>query len=279
MTAFRRLGSWVDLWDYDALDPWAATFDMRAKGVKTVFLQTGRYNNPAETSAADFANPTKLATWVAAAHFRGLKIVGWYLPAYEDMDRDVRRTVAIATTRTSDGQRFDGLAIDVEYKGKIGSPTLPDQSSWMQAVATHITRVRTQVGNLFPIGAITPAPLGMAIRPQNWVGFPWETLGAKANVMMPMSYWTYRNDCSTNPSHCAYGYTRENIGEVRRLTNRPAITIHAIGGVGGTSSITTQQVADFVRATREESVYGGSFYDFRVTASDYWPELSKLNTL
>jgi hypothetical protein len=277
VSAFRLMGTWVDRYDYDALEPWAATFDMRSKGVRALFVQTGRYNWPAESAPQDFGDPVKLSSWVAAAHARGLRVVGWYLPAYEDMDRDVRRTVAIKTYRTASGQGFDGLAIDIEYKGNIGAATLPDQDAWMQAVATHITRVRTQVGS-FPIGAITPAPLGMAIRPERWVGFPWETLGTKAHVMMPMSYWTYRDDCPTNPSHCAYGYTKSNIDEVRRLTKRPSIPIHVIGGVGGTSSITTQQVADFVRAARERSVYGGSFYDYRVTAAGYWPELRRFNS-
>lgn len=264
IAAFRRLGAWVDLYDY-GLDPEAATAAMRSHGVRTLYLQTARYN-----SGADIVYPSAVDAWLEHAHRAGIKVVGWYLPAYDEwLSTDVRRTVAIARYITPAGHRFDALAVDIEYKGQTES-----LQEFNDGVAIHLSRVRRAVGTSYPVGAIVPAPLGMAIRPWAWEGFPWATIGRLANVVLPMGYWSYRTDCETNPQHCPYGYTKGNIAEARRLTGLP---VHIIGGVG--HSVTAGEVADFVRGAREARAYGGSLYDYRTTAETFWTPLAGLNLL
>ncbi|MEX2556922.1 MAG: hypothetical protein WEB06_15005 [Actinomycetota bacterium] len=270
LSAFKKLGAWVDLYDYAAIDPEPASADMAARGVKTLYLQTARWNKPAPDDPNVFQDMPLAERWVHAAHANGMKIVGWYLPAYEDMGRDVTRTKAIATYRTSAGQRFDALAIDIEYKGQMSS-----LSEWNAAIVEHIRRVRSKVGAGYPIGAIVPSALAMEIYPQNWVGFPWKSIAAYANVFMPMAYWSYRHDCDSKPEHCAYGYTAGNVQRVRELTEKPGLPVHVIGGVADT--ITTQEVSDFVKAALAVKVYGASLYDYRTTKAEYWAPLQKLN--
>lgn len=270
LAAFRGLGAWVDLYDYGTLEPEASVAHMDAHGVRTVYLQTARWNEPDPASSDVLAGAATAERWVHAAHRRGLKVVGWYLPAYDDLGRDLRRTIAIATYRTSRGQRFDGLAIDVEYKGQVASP-----SQWNPAVLAHARSVRAAVGGRYPVAAIVPAPIGMATRPQRWAGFPWRELAAVSDVFMPMSYWTFRDGCPEVPEHCAFGYTKGNIEQVRALTGRPDIPLHVIGGVG--NECTTAEVVDFVRAAREAGVLGGSLYDYRTTTSAFWGHLGRLN--
>jgi hypothetical protein len=262
--AFRDLGAWVDLFDY-GLDAHDAIAAMRSHGVKALYLQTARYN-----SSADILYPDKVDAWLLEAHRAGIKVIGWYLPAYSEyLDIDVRRTVAIAKYRSPVGQAFDALGIDIEYKGKTSSA-----AEFNSGIVTHLDRVRSGAGSSFTVAAIVPSPVAMALSPSSWQGFPWASIGKKAHVVMPMAYSSYRTDCSTNTAHCPYRYTIDNVNEARRLTGLP---VHVIGGVG--DKLSSGQVSDFVDGARAAHAYGGSLYDYRTTASSFWQYLSKLNLL
>jgi hypothetical protein len=264
VAAFRDLGAWVDLYDY-GLDPKAAIATMHRHGVKTLYLQTSRYS-----SSSDIVYPAGVDAWLLEAHRAGMKVVGWYLPAYSEyLDTDVRRTVAIARYRSPAGHRFDALAIDIEYKGKTSS-----LSEFNSNIVTHLDRVRSGAGSSYTIAAIVPSPVGMSLSPQNWTGFPWASIGRRAHVVMPMAYWSYRTDCGSNPAHCPRQYAIDNVDQARALTKLP---VHVIGGVG--SDVTTSEVSQFVDGARAARAYGGSLYDFRTTSSSFWPYLAKLNLL
>ncbi len=264
VAAFKDLGAWVDLYDY-GLDPHNAIAAMRSHGVKTLYLQTARWS-----SSADIVYPADVDAWLREAHAAGLKVVGWYLPAYSEyMNTDVRRTVAIARYRSPQGHHFDALGVDIEYKGKTSS-----LSEFNSGIVTHLDRVRSGAGSSFTIAAIVPSPIGMSLSPSSWQGFPWASIGKKAHVVLPMAYWSYRTDCATNPAHCPYRYSVDNVNEARRLTGLP---VHIIGGVG--NDVTASEVSAFVNGTRAAHAYGGSLYDYRTTSSSYWPYLEKLNLL
>jgi hypothetical protein len=269
LTIFRGLGTWVDLYDYgtsSGLDPATAVPVMQSRGIRTIYIETARYRS---TSAFDF--PTDIGRWIEAAHAAGMKIVGWYLPAYSTyMNADVSRTVAIATYRSPAGQGFDGLGIDIEYKTSGQA-----RSAWFSDIATHLARVRTGATAAFPIGAITVPPLAMDIYPASWSGFPWAAVGANANIVIPMGYWSYRHDCSSNPNHCPYQYSVGNINAARTRTG--GLPVHLIGGVA--DSVTSQGVADFVKAAHDARAYGASLYDYRTTPSSFWPILAGARSL
>lgn len=261
---FRRLGVWVDYLDY-GLDPDAAVQDFAGHGVRTLYLQTARYSSP-----SDVLYPELVGRWIERAHAAGIAVVGWYLPGYsEHLDTDVRRTLAIARYRSPAGQRFDAVAVDIEYQGASSSV-----AEFNAGVAAHLARVRAAVGASYPVGAIVPAPLGMALNPPAWAGFPWSAIGRHADVVLPMSYWSYRRDCPANPLHCPYQYTRGNTAEVARRTGLP---VHVIGGVG--DEVTAAGVNDFVDGAVDERAYGGSLYDYRTTAPAFWADLERLASL
>jgi hypothetical protein len=238
---------------------------MRSHGVRTLYLQTSRYS-----SSADIVYPSKVDAWLLEAHRAGLKVVGWYLPAYSEyLNTDVRRTVAIAKYRSPAGQAFDALGVDIEYKGKTSSA-----AEFNSGIVTHLDRVRSGAGSSFTIAAIVPSPIGMSLSPSSWQGFPWGSIGSRSHVVLPMAYSSFRTDCSTNTAHCPYRYTIDNVNEAHRLTGLP---VHVIGGVGDRMS--SSQVSDFVNGARAAHAYGGSLYDYRTTASSFWQYLSKLNLL
>ncbi|HEU0131158.1 MAG TPA: hypothetical protein VFQ85_09230 [Mycobacteriales bacterium] len=260
IAAFRDLGAWIDLYD-TSLPVAQAVATMRANGVRTLYIETARYNSPSAVMPAT-------ARWLDAAKANGLRVVGWYLPGYSEyLDRDVARTVAAARYRTPAGHRFDAIGVDIEYMGASAST-----AAFNADVVTQLRRVRDQLGPGYPIAAITPPPTGMALNPNGWAGFPWAGIGQYSDVVMPMAYWSYRRDCPSNPHHCAYLYTKENAALSSRWTGLP---VHVVGGVG--DLVTTAQVADFVRGTKESDAIGGSIYDYATTAPAYWPYLRTLS--
>ena len=263
--AFRGLGAWVDTLDYSALTPATVVADLQAHRVRTLYLQTARYD-----SATDILFPDDVAAWLAAAHAAGIRVVGWYTPDYTDLTRDVRRTLAIASYVSPAGQRFDGIGIDIEYPLTVSSP-----SAWNQAVATQLDRVRA--GTVLPVAAIVLPPVLMRAwpDPSRWAAFPWSTVGADANAVAPMSYWTSytaaKNCAAGQTQFCAYQYTHDNVQLSGQLTGLP---VHVIGGVG--DQATVAEVSDYVRAARDTGAAGGSLYDYRTTKAEFWPYLEQL---
>src|SRR5436189_4709293 len=107
LDAYRGLGSWVDIYDTDAMDdPSAAVAVMAAHGVRTLFLQAGNYKHNG------LVYPGKDAEFIRAAHARGMKVVAWYLPLFKSVDTDFTRVQRSIAFRTSDGQAFDSFALD-----------------------------------------------------------------------------------------------------------------------------------------------------------------------
>lgn len=286
----RRLGAWVDRFDHDTqgrycpagracMSTEAALDEMKARGVRTVYLQTGTY------STAAFAEEPAIIRWLDVAHARGIKVIGWYLPSYEDpVTVEVTKTAAIATFKTPSGNRFDGLGIDIEWRNartpnENGTYRRLSNDEFFTGVTAHLRLVRSRVGVSFPIGAIPFAPLDM--EPElggNWGGFPWSSIGRFADVVLPMSYWTNRyGRCDDGDSrYCVTGYTRENIRRARALTGLP---VHIIGGVTNVARLGTTETRAFVAAARAENAFGGSLYDASHTASSEWTELAGLNRL
>jgi hypothetical protein len=262
---FRVLGAWVDTFDYSVLTPATVVVDLQAHKVRTLYLQTARFD-----SGTDILYPDEVAAWLAAAHAAGIRVVGWYSPDYSDLTRDVRRTLAIASYVSAAGQRFDAVGIDVEYPLTVSSP-----SAWNQAVATHLARVRA--GTTRPLVAIVLPPVLMRAwpDPSRWASFPWPTVGADANAVAPMSYWTSYTAASRcaagDAQFCAYQYTHDNVLLSGQLTGLP---VHVIGGVG--DQATPADVADYVRAARETAAAGGSLYDYLTTKAAFWPYLEQL---
>jgi hypothetical protein len=270
LTIFHGLGTWVDLYDYgtsSGLNPSVAVPAMKSRGVRTIYIETARY-----TSSTAFDFYTAVGQWIEAAHANGMKIVGWYLPGYGTyLDNDVSRTVSIAKYRSPGGQGFDGLGIDIESKGQSSQP----HDAWLADITTHLARSRYGATAAFPIGAIVVPPLAMQLN-TFWNGFPWASVGQYANVVLPMSYWSYRKDCATNPNHCPYQYSLQNINQSRSLTG--GLLVHLIGGVA--DSVTAQGVTDYMKACHDARAYGAGLYDYRTTTNaSFWTILAGANSL
>ena len=148
VAAYRGLGTWVDRFD-DAQwdDPEGTVQAMQALGVRTLFLQTSNYR----TDYALF-RPARMERFIRAAHVAGMRVVGWYLPGFDNLRRDYRRSMAAINFRTSDGQAFDSFGLDIE------SREVTDVTERNARLLRLSRRIRDAVGSSYPLGAIIPAP-------------------------------------------------------------------------------------------------------------------------
>lgn len=267
--AFRGLGAWVDLYDYQlsgaSLQRDSALDDLRRQGVRTVYLQTSRFS-------VGFDMASRAAGWVDAAHARGLQVVGWYLPGYGDLARDLRRTLAIAKLRTPAGGRFDALGVDIEAHTGVGSSNEVDRPTMNRRAVDNLRDVRARTS--LAVAAITPQPTATDGRGESWEGFPWQGVARYSDVVLPMSYWP-----SSCRDACVRDYTATNARSAASWTKLP---VHMAGrgytNRGG-SPVTDRDITAFVDGALAAGVVGGSVYDYASTRTRtaWWPDQRRLN--
>jgi hypothetical protein len=258
--SYRGLGTWVDMYDAKAWnDPAAAVNDMKAHGVRTLYLETANYHLPA--GAATMFRRDDVGALIQQCHLRGIKVVAWYLPGLKDPAKDYRRSMAAIRYRTADGQKFDSFALDIE------ASIVKNVTRRTSRLLRLSRRIRAAVGRSYPLGAIIPSPAGMALHAGYWPGFPYKALAGIYNVFVPMGYYTYHGNGYGN----AYRDTRDNILIIRQKTGRSKIPIHVIAGEGAKSS--GSETIAYVRALREHGALGGSMYDWATTNDASWRAL------
>jgi len=267
---YEGLGTWVDVYDYvpgfqEPGELPAVTVgsidDMAALGVRTLYLQSAQ-DDP--RSPDDTIDRALLGRFLRRAHEHGIEVVAWYLPRFVDVDSDLRRIRALHRFR-SQGQRFDGLALDIEWTEGV-----PDVDARNAALIDLSERVRELVGDEYPVAAIVLEPVLLeVVSPQYWPSFPWKKVEPHYDVWMPMNYWTNRQEDSGYRE--GFKYTEENVRRLRANLEDDDAAVHTIGGIG--DGATAADYEGFVRASREADALGWSVYDFNTVATSAWPRL------
>jgi hypothetical protein len=269
LASYRGLGTWVDVYEYvpalqakgkkPPLTP-SAIDNMKSRGVKTLYLQAAQ--DDTRTPGAT-VKPKLLGQFLQRAHEANIRVVSWYLPHFDDIDADLRHIRGLLDFR-SGGERFDGLALDIEFRGD-----LPDPNARNAALVDLSQRVRALAPNR-PIGAIVLEPVLLEVVNSNfWPDFPWRKIADLYDVWLPLSYWTNRNNDSGFRD--AFRYTDENIRRLRANLGNVDAPVHAVGGIG--DKATAQDYDGFVRAARAQKAIGWSVYNYGVTARSAWSHL------
>jgi uncharacterized lipoprotein YddW (UPF0748 family) len=267
--AFRGLGTWVDVYDYGprfqgsggppAVLP-ASVDDMARLGVRTLYLQAAQDDTRSQGPIVD---RDLVGQFLRRAHRRGVRVVAWYLPHFADVQRDLRYVKALARFR-SGGQRFDGIALDIEWTNDV-----KDADKRNRALVDLAQQSRDVVTDV-PLGAVVLEPVLLEdVNPAFWPNFPWKKLQPSFDVWMPMSYWTNRSTASgwKDP----FKYTNENIRRVRKNLDDPNARVSVIGGIADAASAGDWD--GFVRAAQRQHAIGWSVYDYATTSSSAWPRL------
>jgi hypothetical protein len=193
-----------------------------------------------------------LAEFLIRAHRAGLRVVGWYLPKFGDLEADFANIAAMAGFSVL-GHRLDGIAVDIEYTDDVPDPV--DRNLRLVQLAT---RVRAQMGG-DTLGAIVLPPVQTeVVNPTLWPAFPWRPLAPLFDAWLPMSYWTFRTVASGY--HDGYTYNEESTRRLRADLGDPNAPVHGIGGIG--DLVTIPELDAFVRSLADTSSIGGSIYDW-----------------
>jgi hypothetical protein len=260
LDAYKGLGSWVDIYDDKAwANPGAAVADMARHGVRTLYLETSN-----SRSSFDVKDSSKVATFISAAHAHNIKIVAWYLPDMTKVSKDYSRIEKAINFHTSDGQKFDSFALDIE------SSAVKSESARNKALASLSTKIRSLVGCSYPLGAIIPSPVGLAKKAGYWNAFPYSDVAQRYDVILPMAYYTYHGKGAS----AAYSDAKSNVTILRKQKGCSTVPIHLIGGIAEKSS--SAEVQAFVRAVVDTHCFGGSLYSWPATSSNDWKSLAAI---
>ena len=231
---------------------------MARDGVKTLYLQTGNYEQ-----RVDLVRPGALGRFVDAAHARGMRVVAWYLPSFLSPAQETRRALAAIRFRSAKGERFDSFALDIEA-------SLVRSVSLRTARLLELSaRLRSAVGPRYRLGAIIPSPVGIRRHPAYWPRFPYRQLSRLYDVFLPMAYSTDRH---LRGIRATRAYDTADIAIIRSRTGNPQVPIHLIGGIA--NRMGPEEAVGFMRAVADCAPIGYGLYDFPLTSRTSWRALA-----
>lgn len=275
MEPYRGLGAWVDRFDWTT--QWskkvvppvtAATMDqMYLAGIETVYIQAAHWSAP-----NDVLEPEKLIPMINRAHELGMHVVVWYLPAMQDVNTDLRKTIALANLEV------DGVALNIEDYFTV--PEINERNR--RTVAFSASLRQLLAGRFITINIVEPTsmdavsnlwtqPDGKPPKTINsfWRGpFPYRELAPYYDLWTIQTYWT--NRAADSGWRDGYRYVTENVRRLRANLGRDDVPVHVTGGVGDRVKV-LNDVSGFQQAAREQNVVGISFYDWVVWPRAWWP--------
>ena len=274
---YRGLGTWVDKLDWSNLygknkpAVTLATIDqIAAAGIQTIYLQIPSY----QITSPDIYEPERLLPLIDRAHALGMYVVGWYFPAFLDVNTDLRKVVAMANLD------IDGIQIDIE---KSDFATLKD----ITVRNARLSEFNRSIRSLLPGRMVTTdviAPTWMdgqigrwawpnyppASRAANWPGFPYAELVATYDLTALQVYWT--ENSANSGWRDSQVFTLENMNRMRAYAGRPDYPVQAIGGVY-TAKSPLNDLIGYAEAARAAGSFGVSLYDWTTTPASWWPAL------
>lgn len=282
IATYEGYGTWIDVFDYSPVYAkgtpalTAADVDeMADMGVKTLYMQAARLDSRSPMGLVD---PWLLAEVLLAAHRNGIAVVAWYLPKWSADDSDLQRVRLLRDFEVL-GNRFDGLALDIEWIGDIDDETRNARMVSLSASA------RRALGP-DPIAAIVlPPVLTEVVNTDYWPDFPWVEIAGDYDVWMPMSYWSFRSQKSGYGD--GYTYNEESTRRLRDNLGDPTAVVHGIGGIGGTDGVndnpqpeepltSLDELDAFVKSLVDTGSIGGSIYDWATLEPEARERLARL---
>lgn len=257
LSAYQGLGSWIDIFNSK---PWSnpgrAVRIMHRRGAEAIFLQTSTYGQ-----GTGIYDEGAIDAYLHHAHRRGMKVVAWYVPAFDQQKVDFRRIRRAIEYRSPSGERFDSFGLDIEATN-VGNVAVRNQR-----LLSLSKRIRALAGPNYPLGAITPDP----VEALYWPNFPYKELASIYDVFVPMGYFSFRASGFKD----VHDYTKEGIRRIRRVTGDPDVPIHFIGGIA--DDVGRHELKGFVKAARDDGIAGASLYDYPITSRESWFQMRALD--
>lgn len=257
LAPYRGLGTWVDLYNWGPwLRPRASVRSMAKHGVQTILIETSSFR-----FKKAFVRKGALSTILDAAHKRGINVVAWYLAGLEDLPKDLDRIKQTIRFESRGGEKFDAFALNIE------SRRVKDIAERNRRAVLLSERIKRFAPRSYALGAIVPDPVHQLY----WPSFPYREIIRIYDVIVPMSYWSYRG---VEAPGDVREYVAANIKSLRRMSGDRRVVMHVPGGIARQTSAV--EVRAFARTLKDMNVWGGSLYDFSITTNPQWRELARL---
>ena len=203
---------------------------------------------------------------IPVAHQAGLTVIAWIYTNLDNIGDDARMTELVADYRTPDGDRADGLLMDIEEV--------------------------TDSGSVYMYGQLARAILGPDVlfvasvfHPYARPGYPYAAIAASFNVIAPMDYWHSRKN------HAYSNDAVERFVSVSIQTIRAAMSVaggtplpveetgqtydmYTAAFTGWKDAPTTAEIATDLRTAHEIGCIGVGFYEWQTTTQDEWQTIS-----
>lgn len=257
---FGGLGTWIDVYDTSLYrSPTTLADRLARRGVTTAWIETAN-----DRSTVDVVQRASLGRVLDALHDRGIRVVAWYLPGHVNQALDLRRARAMLAFRSPRGAAFDGVALDIE---SLREKNVKRRTTRMLAL---LRTLRAEAGAV-PVAAIVYPPRALERHVGWWPGFPWATVAAQVDAVVPMLYTGggFRGYDAT------YGYVARSLRLVRAAVGT-SVPLHAAGGVA--NRMTAEELGAFVDAVQDSGgAAGWSLYDWVTSTPAGWSALARLS--
>lgn len=219
------------------------------------------------TTSDGFYGGRAMDDFIRQAHAQGLALIAWVYAGLEDPAKDTRIVQEVAQYTTPEGDRPDGVALDLE---EVLTPSV---------VAAYAQAADAAEG---PTGLVVAVPYPPAYGPHT----PFSALAPYVQVIAPMDYWhIYERDYTYSE---VYHWVANSISVIhsRAGAGMPveviAQTYDAFAGGSGQGlySPSPLEVAAAMRAASAAGAVGVSFYrpatatpgELEVMSSRPWPD-------
>lgn len=207
------------------------------------------------TTTDGFFGQDSMDDFLHQAHAAGIAVIGWVYAANADPYADANKTVETLNYMTPYGQRFDGLAADLEEHLDAYH-----QEEYAKAV-------RNAMGPNYPMMAV--------VYPATWDKVqPWTVYPKYYDIVAPMLYWHYKERPYTYQE--TYDAVAAEMVKIRQVTggNMP---VHMIGQSYNMFTTSNQnptwaEIQAAMKAAKDNGAVGYSTYRGRTATTEGWNE-------
>lgn len=250
-------GMWLTLGLFATGDVGTIARAAQINGITHMYLE-------AAISPLGFHGKKSVGKLIDAAHKLHIAVIAWVYPYLYDLASDVDLTRQVAAFRTPSGQRFDGIAADLERNVQLWN------------VRAYSQLVRSYLGPQYLL-------VGVPYPPQSFADYPFGELARSYNVISPMDYWHQTQSAyGLDYGHMRYGfeyarrYAAESVGTIRRVSGHvPVETIgQAFDDFGrlemGPNAPSPAEVRGFLAGSKASGAIGASFFQWMTVTDAEW---------
>jgi uncharacterized protein YgiM (DUF1202 family) len=251
-------GMWLTEGTVAHSDPWALVRAAQQIGLSHLYVEFA--DSPLGLYATE-----GLDGLLVAAHSLHIAVIAWVFPYLQDVAADVFLTRRVATYQSASGQRFDGIAVDLEDHIHLWN------------VRAYSQLVRAYLPHELIIGVVWP--------PQAFPNYPYQAVAESDDVLAPMDYWHDRQGSTgwAYPS-MRYGYSyadrfaRDSIVLIHTAVGSMAVPIAPIGQMFddfsrnelGPNAPTAAEIAGFLHGCQVTGAWGVSFFQWMTATPAEW---------